>query len=172
MPTTEEKKPASGAVEAPTAQERQRPGWLIPVLVVAAIAVIAGAVIAAVALTGDDATDPEAVVVESIEAYNARDIDTLETLFDPAVVVTYDGSGVGIPLGEIPDDVGRDAVLARVRETPASWTVAYEVLTVSDTAVTTSEVATFPDGSSTRHTVIYQVSDEGLITRVTHIIEE
>lgn len=159
------------AAELPVGRQARRRRWLLPVVVVAAIALVAG-VVAAVLLLGDDGTSPEDVVVDSLEAYNARDIDALEGLYDPEIVITYDLSPVGG--GEIPDDVGREAVLALTEQfwEQADPVLTYEVIAVNGRTVTTAETAAFPDGSFTRHTTTYQVSDEGLIVRMDHVIEE
>jgi len=157
--------------ELPVDRQARGPRWLLPVVVVAAIAVVAG-VVTAILLLGDDGTSPEDVVVDSLEAYNAHDIDALEALYDPEIVVTYDLSPVGG--GEMPDDVGREAVLGLTEQfwEQADPTLTYEVIAVDGGTVTTSETGTFPDGSSTRSTTTYRVSDAGLIARIDHIIEE
>lgn len=175
MPRTEHRTiPASGRDPArtPVSEKRQRPRWLIPVVVVAVVAVVAGVAVAAVLLTGEDVASPEDVVAALHEAAESRDIDALEALYDPEVVITADASRVGF-VGEIPDLVGRAAV---VENAQTSWeefdpTVTYEILEVDGRTVTTTETLT-SGGGDTRHTVTYQVSEEGLIVRVDRVVEE
>ena len=167
MPTTEQRK----APLAPGTATPSRRSTGLPLLILAAILVVAGAVAAAVLIIADDGTSPEDAVTQSVEAFNARDLWGLEAVFDPDIVITHDGSAVGI--AAIPDEVGRDMVLRNIE---MAWlqgdiTVAQEILTTEGDTVTTSEIGTFPDGSATKHNVTYRVRD-GLIYRIDHVIEE
>lgn len=129
---------------------------------------------AAVLVIGAGGESPEDVVTESVEAFNAEDLWGLQAIFDPDIVVTYDGTAVGLGAGMIPDEVGRDTVLRNIETawTQGDITVSQEILETDGDTVVASETAILPDGSSTRHTVTYTVSDDDLITRIEHVIEE
>lgn len=159
--------------ELPVGRQSRRPRWLVAV-VIAAIALAAGALVA-ILLTGGDADAPEDVVAQSIEESNARDVDALEGLYDAEIVSIYDASAVGGGAFNV-ELVGREAVLANLEEVWSVWaptTTSYEVLSVEGDTVTTTEDVRFSDGAgaSYRHTVLYEVSDDGLILREERVVE-
>ena len=149
--------------------ERAGRRWL-PAVIVAFLAV--GLAAAAFFLVGDDAADPEDVVVDTLEAFNTRDRATYESFHDPDVVVSVDATLVGGDL--LPDEVGRATV---VEQTVQFWAVAdpiasWEVVSIDGRVVTIDQATMFPDGSPDRITSKYTVSEDGLITRIEHVILE
>jgi hypothetical protein len=174
MPTTATPGSVAGetaAAEAP--KQSQRPGWVIPVVVVVVLAVIGGIVLAVMA-SGEDVAAPEEVVTEAIDAANARDVERLEAVYHPDVVVTFDGTAVGVAAGGIPATEGREAMIEGATGFWAEMdpTVTFAVISVDGQVVTTDETATMPDGMFTRHEVTYDVSEDGLIVTEHHVILE
>lgn len=174
MPTTD----TPGSVTTDTAgqisEPSQRPQWLTPLIVLLVIAAIAAVVVGGVLLFTGDSTSPEEVVSGYIDAVNARDVEAVESSLDSDVVISYDATAVGFEEGAIPDEIGRDSVVQGTEESWAQmdFTVTYEVLSAEGDTVIVDETATFPDATSTRHTVTYVVSDGDLIVSIHHVIEE
>ena len=147
--------------------ERAGRRWL-PAVIIALLAV--GLAAAAFLLVGDDAVAPEDVVVDTLEAFNARDRATYESFHDPDIVVSIDATQVGGDL--LPDEVGRATV---VEQAVQFWAVAdpiasWEVVSIEGRVVTIDQTTMFPVGSPDLITSKYTVSEDGLITRIEHVI--
>ena len=153
----------------PSSPRRRR--WLLPVAVVA-IAVVAGAVLAILLIEGGGEA-PEDVVAQSVEAFNARDLDALEALFDPEIFYVYDSAAAGYP--EFNQEfAGREAVLEDLQKVWPEWdptTISYEVLEVDGGTVTTIEKVAYFDGDTASVHCRYEVSDDGLIVRQERVLE-
>lgn len=172
MPKTEAPSSGTRHTDTGTPASTQRPGWLVPLVILGVVVVVVAVVVGIIVASGDDAASPEAVVESNIAAVNARDLEAYEATMDPDIVITYDGSTVGID--GIPAVNGRDAVMENATEywNQLGPTVTYEVLTVDDETVITEQVATVTGGGATRHEVTYEVSADGLIVAEHHVILE
>lgn len=172
--------PATKQSSSPRVQivgaRRNRARVAVSILVIVLVLAIGAAVILiggmSIPFIGDDET-PEDTVAGMIEAFVAQDLEALEAAYDPDVVVTFDATPVGVT-EEIPDGVGRDALLENVER---DWqnealTFTEEIVFSEGDTVTTSLIITFPNGEFTRHEVTYHVSGEGQILREEHVVVE
>jgi hypothetical protein len=136
-----------------------------------AVAVIVIAAVAGFLWLGGGSIAPEDVVVDSLEAFNARDLAVLEELYDPDLVVSIDFTRVG---GEfLPDEAGRDNTLDQTVEfwRIADPTISWEIVAVTDDTVTVDQTTMFGEGSPDRIRSTYTVSGD-LITRIDHVVLE
>lgn len=173
MPAT--KQSSSPRVQIVGARRSRARVAVVSVLVIVLVLAIGAAWIlvggGSIPFTGDDQT-PEDIIAEMIGAAEARDLQALETVYHPDVVVTFDATPVGFT-EEIPDEVGREALIRNVEREwqEGALTFTEEIVSSEGDTVTTSLTITFPDGAFTRHEVTYLIS-EGQILREEHVIVE
>lgn len=166
MPTTFHAPPPAAT---PERVEPSRPRIARLPLVILAVVVLAITAGAALVLMNNDGVAPEDVVVDSLEAFNARDRAALEALYAPDITVSIDFRQAGGEL--LPDEVGRDVSLDQTAEfwRVADPTLSWEMVSVDDGMVSVAVTTTFGDCSIERYTSAYTVSEEGVITRIDHV---